>query len=287
MAREGDEFMSVKALEFLKSKAAEREGVLTASLSACREAARIGGISALEAEILALENDICPSRYEKNLGTIGLEGQAKLLKSHAAVVGCGGLGGWIIELLARAGVGMLTLFDGDVFDESNLNRQLFANEENIGRAKAEAAAARVKTVNGAVSVRAYSQRLNGSNALKLLRGCDLVLDALDNNSSRRETFSACRELGIPFVHGAIGGFFAQVGVFYPLDRPLWAEEGVSDGGAELTAGNPPFTPSFAASLQAAEAVKLLAGLSGQLRGSLLWFDIKRYDVQNIKIGEAG
>lgn len=278
--------MPRKTLEFLSSKSVLKDGRPVVSLAACREAAREYGVTAREAELIALENGICPSRYERNIGTFGLEGQAALLRSRAAVAGCGGLGGWAAELLARAGVGELALFDGDSFDESNLNRQLLSTEENLGKPKAMAAAERVRAVNGAVSVFPRVERLTADNARELLAGSGVVVDALDNNSSRRQVFKACGELGIPFVHGAIGGFFGQVGVFYPGDRPFWNEEDAPDSGIEAETGNPPFTPAFVAALQAAEAVKILAGLEGQIRNILLWFDIKRYDMQNIKTGEA-
>lgn len=278
--------MPGKTLDFLKSHAAVNDGWLTVSLSVCREAARAGGVTPREAEAIAVENGICPARYRRNIGTLGMNGQAKLLRSRAAVVGCGGLGGWVIEMLARAGIGELALFDGDVFDEGNLNRQLLADERNLGMEKAAAAARRVEKINGAVAVTPHSLRLNADNAAELLRGCAVVIDALDNNSSRREVFLACRELGIPFVHGAVGGFFGQIGVFYPKDKPLWLEEDVPDKGCEIETGSPPFTPPFVAALQAAEAIKILAGLDGQLSDILLWFDIRRYDMQNIKFREA-
>lgn len=275
--------MPADTLDFIRSRAVNDGGKLTVSFSVCREVARAGSLTARDAETLALDNGICPLRYEGNIGTLGLAGQARLLRSRAAVVGCGGLGGWIIEMLARVGVGELFLFDGDVFDESNLNRQILASEENLGMNKAKVAAKRVKAINDAITVRAYPQYLNGANALKLLNGCCVAVDALDNNNSRREVFKACRELNIPFVHGAVGGFFAQAGVYYPGDSPLWNAEDALNNGIEVETGNPSFTPPFAASLQAAETVKILARLDGQLRGELLWFDLKRHGRQIIKI----
>ena len=129
-------------VEYMAERASRHGDVLTVSLSVCREAASLSGLSVREAEIAALRGGLCPARYERTIGTFGLEGQARLLESCAAVAGCGGLGGWITEILARAGVGRLILIDGDVFDENNLNRQLYATEENIGEPKAAAAAER-------------------------------------------------------------------------------------------------------------------------------------------------
>lgn len=124
---------SVKAFEsekLLKERALRIDGhpYSVVSIKDCQEAALLGGISTIDAEILALSTGICPMRYERNIGTFGFDGQKRLLESSAAVVGLGGLGGLITELLARAGVGRLVLADGDVFSESNLNRQLLCNE---------------------------------------------------------------------------------------------------------------------------------------------------------------
>lgn len=275
--------MPHKVLDFLRSVSVEQGDRFIVPFLACREAARKYGVTAREVEIIALENGMCPSRYHRNIGVLGMEGQAALLRSRVAVAGCGGLGGWIIELLARAGVGELVLFDGDSFDESNLNRQMMATEENMGTSKALAAAGRVMAVNGAVSVFPHMTRLTAENASALLAGCAVAVDALDSNSSRRDVLRACGELGIPFVHGAIGGFFGQIGVVYPGDKPFWMEAGTPDRGVEIETGNPPFTPSFIASLQVAETVKILAGLEGQIKDTMLWFDIKRYDIQSIKM----
>ena len=142
-------------VEYMAERASRHGDVLTVSLSVCREAASLSGLSVREAEIAALRGGLCPARYERTIGTFGLEGQARLLESSAAVAGCGGLGGWITEILARAGVGRLILIDGDVFDENNLNRQLYATEENIGEPKAAAAAERVRQVNSGVTAEYY------------------------------------------------------------------------------------------------------------------------------------
>lgn len=275
--------MLEKALEMLEAKTIEKGGIKVVPFFYCREAARECGVSFREMEIFALENGICPSRYERSIGTLGMDGQRKLLESRVAVVGCGGLGGWIIEILARCGVGEILMIDGDVFDDNNLNRQLFAIEENIGAPKAEAAARRVRMVNGAVRPIPRVEYINEKNGASLLKGCSAVVDALDNNSGRRAVFGVCRELGIPFVHGAIGGFYGQLSVLRPDDRPLWESCDAPDKGIEVSVGNPPFIPPFIASLQAAETVKIIAGLDGQLHGALLWFDLLNHETQEIKL----
>lgn len=250
---------------------------------ACRRIASDFGLRPREVEIVALKNSICPSRYQRNIGTIGISGQIKLLDSRAAVIGCGGLGGWIIELLARAGVGEIVMIDPDHFDDNNLNRQLFSTERNIGEPKALAAAARVALVNSAVDAFAKVVFFDENNGFDLLKGSSIAIDALDNNRSRRNVSIVCRKMGMPFVHGAIGGMYGQVGVFYPEDRPLWESEDVPDRGVETETGNPPFTPAFIASLEVSEAIKVLSDSEKSLKGELLWFDMASLESQKIKI----
>ena len=174
-------------LALLKERAEDRGGYSVVPYSWCRTIAVRASISPRQVEIAALEGAICPSRYERNMGTIGLAGQIKLLRSCVGVLGCGGLGGYIIEMLARAGVGSLVLIDGDTFSESNLNRQLLCTEEKMGKNKAEAGRDRVQSINSVVEVRACTEYFRDENADALLQGCDLVLDALDNNTSRLST----------------------------------------------------------------------------------------------------
>ena len=269
--------------EKMKERAIDRGQFSVVPFRYCRELALMFGLSYKEAELLALRRGLCPSRYERSIGTFGLEGQAKLLESSAAVIGCGGLGGWIIEILARAGVGRIVMVDGDVFDDNNLNRQLFASESNLGRSKAYAAAERTEQINAAVTAVPYKIFIDEENGMEILRGCGAVVDGLDNNLGRRAVFTLCCKLSVPFVHGAIGGFYGQVSVFRGGDSPMWESDDVPDKGLETETGNPPFTPPFIASVQAAETLKILAGLGGAAEKELLWFDLQRNDLQKIKL----
>ncbi|MEJ2745694.1 MAG: ThiF family adenylyltransferase, partial [bacterium] len=122
------------------------------SRSAVEAISSATGVGLREVEIAALEGGIVPLRYQRNVGSLGIEGQLKLRLARVAVVGAGGLGGTIIELLARVGIGALTVIDGDTFTEDNLNRQLLCTEEWVGRSKVEAARQRVSQVNSAVEV---------------------------------------------------------------------------------------------------------------------------------------
>ncbi len=232
------------------------------------------GLSPAEAEIYCLENGYVPSRYIRSMGTLGPDGQLRLLSSCAAVIGCGGLGGLVGDLMARAGVGRLVFVDGDVFDETNLNRQLLATERLLGKSKAKTAAARAMEINGSVDAEGRQCRFDSFTADGILEGVDIVVDCLDSLSSRRTLFSECAVRGIPLVSGAIAGFWGQVGVVLPGDETLTGYlAGESDTGVEAETGNPPFTPALVAALQCAQAVKLLTGKGTVLTEQLLWIDL--------------
>jgi len=183
----------------------------TASLSSSQ------GVPAKDVEITALKQGVIPCRYLRNIGTVGLDGQIKLLQSTVAVVGAGGLGCTVIELLTRQGIGHLIIIDHDRFAEQNLNRQIMSTEGNLGQYKVIAAAKRVKEINSATTVTTFRERLTGENAQSLLAGARVVVDGLDNLSSRLVVEQACRQLAIPYVYASIGGFNGQLMTIFPED----------------------------------------------------------------------
>lgn len=213
-------------------------------------------------------------RYSRNIPAILAEEQAVLARKRVLVVGCGGLGGYLIEYLARMGVGEITAVDADVFEPSNLNRQLLSTQDLLGTAKTQAAQARVRAVNPAVSVFAVEAFLDEGNADELVRGQDLVLDALDSAPARLVLEDACTREGVTIVHGAIQGWSAQVTVVPPGSGALRRLYGRA-APAEKT--SLPFTPAFCAAIQAAEAIKLLCGRPSTLEGKLLLADLRRMD----------
>jgi molybdopterin/thiamine biosynthesis adenylyltransferase len=208
-----------------------------------------------EVEISCLEHDIVPIRYIRNIGTVGIEGQLKLLRSIVAVCGAGGLGGTIIELLARQGIGHLVIIDNDRFEENNLNRQIIATEGDLQKSKVKVAAARVKKINSAVEV---------------------TLDALDNLTTRQVVANACNKLKIPFVHGAIAGFSGQLITIFPGDKGLNAICGPSAAenacGVETLTGNPAATPAVIAAWEVQEAIKIITGIGNPIRNRLIFLD---------------
>lgn len=278
--------MSTSWKDAILSATVQRGEIRIVPWVVCREAALEAGVSPRQAEIWACENGICPSRYERSIGTLGLDGQARLLSSRAAVIGCGGLGGWIVEILARAGVGEIVIVDGDVFADNNLNRQLFCDESSIGQSKSRTAAERVKKINGAVEPAIWDEYLTLDNAGEILEGCIVAVDALDGNKSRSDLFASCRRLKIPMVHGAIGGFWGQCCVLFPEDTPPWELASGADKGIEQLTGNPPFTPPFIASIEAAETIRLIARIGEPLR-PLLWCDLETHEYHKVELGTKG
>lgn len=219
-------------------------------------------------------------RYARNMNTFSLEENVRLRGFKVIVAGCGGLGGFIIEELGRLGIGYITAVDGDVFDETNLNRQLLATMDQIGKSKAAAAAERMSDVNPDILVTPIHAMITEENCRELIRGHDLVMDALDNITSRFLLEECCEAEGIPMVHGAIAGWYGQVSYVFPGDKTL--EKLYPSGsvkGAEAELGNPSFTPAVIASIEVAEAVKVLLGRGTLLQNKVLTINLLDHDYE--------
>ena len=193
-----------------------------------------------------------------------------------------GTSGVFRQLKGRSGtsvkLGTLRLVDADVFEESNLNRQLFCTEDALERAKVEVAAERLAEVNSEVQVETLNTLLTSDNAFDLIDGCQCAVDCLDNVTACFQLARACQEAGIPVVYGAIAGWFGQVCTVFPGDVSFvtlyGAHEDGNDGeGAQKAEGNLPFAAGAIASFQAAEAVKVLLGRQDALRNRLLMIDL--------------
>ncbi|QUH26851.1 HesA/MoeB/ThiF family protein [Serpentinicella alkaliphila] len=212
-------------------------------------------------------------RYAKN-GIFSSEDMSKLDKKKVCIIGSGGLGGYILEMLTRVGVGSITIIDGDVFDETNLNRQILATSESINRGKVEVAIERMKQVNPEVQINGIRIFLNEGNVNGLIEGHDIVVDGLDSIDTRFILEKACESMKIPLVHGAIAGWYGQVTTIMPGDRTLAAiyKTRVSKG-VEKNIGNPSFTPACIASFQVSEVLKVLLGLGETLSKKLLMIDL--------------
>ena len=219
-------------------------------------------------------------RYARNIPALSETECLALRQKTILVVGCGGLGGHVIDQLSRIGVGALRVVDGDVFEETNLNRQLLSEVSLLGIGKAKAAADRIRRVNPEIMVEAVEEFLTEENAAVLLEGCDAVVDALDNISSRKTLAAACAKAGIPYIYGAISGWVAQAAVSMPGDgliELLYPEGTILRDKSVLS-----FTPALCASIQSALCVKLLVGRSVNT-GTVYYFDLLNQEFETIPI----
>lgn len=220
-------------------------------------------------------------RYERNrIWT--REEQRELGKKTVAVIGCGGLGGYVIEMLGRMGVGQIVACDGDVFVPSNLNRQLLSTEALMGTSKAQAAKERMQAVNSGIRVTVRDCFLDAENGGEILEGCDVAVDALDSPTGKLLLQNLCTRQGIPLVHGAVHGWFGQVSTILPGDQTL---DFLYPEGAVVSTeeGNPSFTPAMVAAIQAGEAAKLLLGKGGLLRGEVLLINLLHGEFETLQL----
>lgn len=222
-------------------------------------------------------------RYSRNKNLMSDDEIILLSQKKVCVLGLGGLGGYIVEMLSRIGVGSLTLVDGDVFDETNLNRQLFSSMNNLGSSKALEAEKRVRGINPLTKVIPVYEFVDSSNAMKIIANHDVIVDALDSIDLRKYIAKVCTELNLPLVHGAIAGWYGQVATIYPNDTTLdilYPKD--IKRGIEKELGNPSFTPALVASIQVSEVIKLLLNRGDLLRNSFMMIDLYTNDIEVIK-----
>lgn len=221
-------------------------------------------------------------RYERNRTSFSEAELALIADKTVGIVGCGGLGGQVISSLARFGVGRLVIIDGDVFNESNLNRQVFATGKTLGKSKALATKKMLQDINPEVEVVAYNKMLTAENKLELLAGCDLVVDCLDSIPARFLVAEAATELKIPMVYGAIAGFVGQLAVIHPGDGLLELIYPKREAlGIEKSLGNPAFIPQLVGALQVSEALKIMAGREEIMAMTMLYLDLSDNSFEQI------
>lgn len=219
-------------------------------------------------------------RYERNVPALTEAECEALGQKRVLIVGCGGIGGYLIDMLARVGIGGLKVVDGDVFEPSNFNRQLLSDASVLGASKAKAAAAWVSRVNPEVDVEAVAEDMTQDNVRRLLERCDAVLDGLDNMESRRVLANACAEAGIPCIYGAVDGWVAQAGISMPGDHLI--DILCPEGAAVKSGGVLSFTPALCASIQVSLCVKWLAGRAVET-GTVYYFDLLHQEFETISM----
>lgn len=236
-------------------------------------------------------NDDQLLRYSRHimLAEMGIEGQQRLLDSHALVIGAGGLGSPIALYLAAAGVGRLTLCDGDAVDLTNLQRQIAHGHTAVGTNKALSAAQTARGINPEIQIAALPQRVSEADLLALVTDADVVLDASDNFATRHAVNRACVAQRKPLVSGAAVRFDGQVAVFdlRQPDSPCYHCLFPDAAGADemRCAENGVFAPlvGIIGTTQAAEALKLLAGIGRSLHGRLLLLNALEMEWRTIRV----
>jgi molybdopterin/thiamine biosynthesis adenylyltransferase len=211
--------------------------------------------------------------FARNLGSLTAGQQQTLQASTVAVIGCGGLGGFVVEELARLGIGELRICDPDRFDTTNINRQLYAGSATLGRSKAETAARRIREIHDHCTAHGYGDTFQQVGK-ELLTGAELACDCLDSPVDRLELGALCAEQQIPLVHGAVDRWYGQVAVLPPGSTLLHE---LYRGEQKLHA--PPSVPvpvaALVASLQVNEICKLLLGMESQLMDTWMSIDLQR------------
>ena len=224
-----------------------------------------------------MNDSLLKGRYDRNFETLTQDEQKKLNDSRVVIIGLGGLGGGVVEMLARTGVGRLTLVDGDVFDETNLNRQILSQEHLIGTPKAEVASQRVRHINSEVVVDHHIAFADKNTLPDLLDGADVVMDCLDSIDSRFTLQEAAQKEGVPIVSGAIAGVTGQVTTIFPKDLGyslIYGKKSRSQKtGVELKTGNISYCASLVSALQSSECIKVILKRGDILQNKLLIFQL--------------
>jgi molybdopterin/thiamine biosynthesis adenylyltransferase len=229
-------------------------------------------------------------RYQRHitLPDVGVSGQARLLNSRIAIVGAGGLGSPVALYLAAAGVGALGIIDGDTVDSGNLQRQIVHDIDHVGRPKTESARERLTGINPDAKVEVHTERLDASNALRILSGYDLVVDATDNFPTRYLVNDVSLHLRIPVVHASIYRFEGQISVFDPYNGPCYRCVFPLPPPPEIAAscdigGVLGVLPGVIGTIQATEALKLALGIGVPLVGRLMLYDALAQTTSELRV----
>ena len=229
-------------------------------------------------------------RYSRHilLNEFGLEAQQRLTYSHVLVVGAGGLGSTALLYLASAGVGHISIADGDMVDLTNLQRQIVHREDTVGMNKALSAQRQLRSINSTITIDAIEQRLSGSALEDAVDNADVVLDCSDNFATRHEINRACVRYQKPLVSGAGVRFDGQITSFdlrradSPCYHCLFPDQ--PDGEEERCAIMGVFAPlvGIIGTMQAAEAIRILSSIGEPLIGRMLMLDGKSLNWQTVR-----
>jgi molybdopterin-synthase adenylyltransferase len=230
-------------------------------------------------------------RYSRHLllDDIGIEGQARIAAARVLVIGAGGLGSPVALFLGSAGVGRITLVDGDKVDLTNLQRQIAHDLSTLGEPKADSAAQRIRRINPGGEVTPLVERVSGARLDALVADADVIVDCSDNFATRHAVNAACVRHARPLVAGAAIVFDGQISVYDTRDvaSPCYACAFPPDAAFEDVACSTMgvFAPlvGIVGSMQAAEALKLVAGIGSSLAGRLQMLDARAMEWTEVRV----
>lgn len=232
-------------------------------------------------------------RFQKQviLPELGERGQHRLAEGSVLVIGAGGLGCPALQYLAAAGVGRIGIADFDLVEESNLQRQVLFTEQDLRQPKAAVAAYRLQAMNSALRIQVFQERINTQNALEILSGFDVILDASDNFPTRYLVDDACRLLHKPLIYGSVFRFEGQLSVFhwpvagvYTSYRDLFPDPPQPGEVADCNeAGVLGVLPGIIGTMQAAEAIKLLADVGVPMANRLFCYQLLNHSTYTLDL----
>ncbi len=218
-------------------------------------------------------------RYVRNYSSISEEQQKVIGNTRVAIVGLGGLGGYVLEGLARIGIRKFHLIDKDVFEITNLNRQLLSTKDNLGKSKAEEGLKRILKIDPNIKAKVFNSKLD-QNSIEMINGVDIVIDCLDSIEGRFQLESLCEKLNLPLIHGAIRGYYGQVAISRPNKRIFSKIYGMTKNDDE-SLGNLVLTCMVIASFQVNLLLRYLFNES--LEDELILIDCKNMEIEKISI----
>ena len=231
-------------------------------------------------------------RYARQiiLPEIGETGQQKLKQCSIVVIGAGGLGSPALLYLASAGIGEITIVDGDIVEASNLHRQILYTESDIGTKKAETAAKKLKEINSQIKINFISEFLNKDNAKEIIQNHDILIDGSDNIPTRYILDDYCKDIGIPWVHASIHRFEGQIACFNISDslgyRDLFPDSSAAENVPNCAeVGVLGVLPGIIGTIQATQALKICLGIGSDLRNKILLVDTKTMNFRTMSYGK--
>ena len=237
----------------------------------------------IEIEKTSLKNNIIPLRYLKNFQSINFKKQLQLLNSNISLVGLGGLGGCIIETLARIGVGKIKVADNDFFEESNLNRQALSTMNNIGFSKIDIAKKKIAEINPSIIFEAENKFIDENNIDDFLKDTDILIDALGGLETRQILQTAASKNNIPLLTGAIAGWSGYVSLIMPQKKgPAdFMNKTDAKNDAEKTLGSLAPLANLVASIMSAQLISVLCKEKTPLKNKMLIIDLKNLFFETI------